>query len=491
MFYAISLAIIAISIAIYNYPQTPPDIPDFTHFYHLPLSDTVNIKYFIQNMTNHAISNYFQFAFPSDFLDPQHGNGINWSYGSPSTLLTLYDAIDTLYILNSPYYKMANEAILNHDFHANINTFEFINKVLASCLSMYDATQNQIYLNKAIYIANHLSNHDKMPFRTFDFNTKSHSQLFYMSLSFVGTRQLEMAHLSHLTQNATYLNKALSIYGYILKSDLEHPGLFPSTISNQGELYYHDAYAAGSGLDSFYQYLLKTGIYTNDKSLLNYANISLNAIKSQLTRYYDGYTYIASDVQVNNKLERGILEHTSCQFASIFALHQDLQYAIELADGCWHLYQSSHTKLGPSESTAFIGLQDKSYFRFESYLVESHFYLYRLTKNQTYQQRNYEIARIVDEKCKTSYGYSPIDVNTGEYLQPDESKWMNWLKIGYYTLNNYLGIFTWDLNAYVFHSMDSQFFKMMKMIYLTFDDGYPLEAYLFNNNGHAIKMSNK
>ena len=499
MFRLLSLLTLIISIVIYNYRITEPAVPNFEHFYELQISKTNAIKHFIKNMTNHAVNGYLDYAYPYDALDPISGNGVSWSYSGSTSMLTLFDMLDTLYILKLPQYQRAREYVVNFNFAGHVNSFEFIAKVLGGLISMYDLTQDPIYLDKANYIGHVFCNYTLLPPRVVDFATNSSNGQQFMSLSFVGSRQLEMSRLSQITKNPVFFEKALAVYDLILNNELEYPGLFPSTIDKDGNIHFYDLYGAGAGLDSFYEYLLKVGVHSKDRDLLRKAEISLNAIITNLRRDYDGFTFIATDVHIE-QYDRGTLEHLTCFMGGLFALASTiyknatfLEFGENVADGCYHNYLNNPTRLGPAESLAFVPLTNKEQYRLASELVETNFYLFRLTGKLIYKQRNYEIAQQIDKYCKTPYGYIGVNVITGKQMEHEESLWLNWIKISYYTLLKYtIGTNTWDLNEYMYTAQDSGFLsKTLKYLFLTFDEQIDLSKWIFNTQGHPFKMNNK
>eukprot|EP00835_Amoeboradix_gromovi_P006558 NODE_796_length_4178_cov_0.311351.p1 type:complete len:502 gc:universal NODE_796_length_4178_cov_0.311351:4105-2600(-) len=498
MFLGISFLVLAFAILFYMQLSRPvPDIPNFSQFYNLNASDVLDVKNFIKNMTSHAASGYLNYGFPMDILDPINGKGISWSYSSPTTLLTVFDMLDTLYLMNLPQYQIAKSFVSDFQFSGHVNSFEFVAKVLGGLISMYDLTNEDMYLRKARYLGTVLSNYTGLAPRLVDLSSNKSYTQDLMSLSFIGSRQLEMSRLSQITLNKSFYDKAIECYDIIFGNELEYPGLFPSTIDKNGKLYFHESYGAGPGVDSFYEYLLKVGIHRADSNLLSRANISLNAIMTLLSRHDSGYTFVASDVRINMG-ERGVLDHYTCFLGGLYALASTvyantsyLQFAEEIAHGCWKNYLSNPAKLGPSQSAGFVPLMDEEYYRLGSELVETNFYLFRLTGNDTYQFRNLEIAKNIDRSCKTRYGYASINVITGEYLVSDESVWINTIKMIYYKTYKYaIGAHKWDLNNYASAGLESGFIsKTLKYLYLTFDSQIDLRSFLFTTQGHLVKMS--
>ena len=495
MFRTLSVCILIAAYIFHSIPYKKPNKPEFSHFYDLELSDTEQLQYFIKNMTNHAINGYLDYAYPYDVLDPIEGNGVSWSYGGYSTLLTLFDSLDTLYLLKMPQYKLAKKRVLAFDINSHVNTFEFIAKVVGGLISMYELTNEKEFLIKAEKLGKVLSNYDYLPPRVVDFSNGNTFQHEYMSLSFIGSRQLEMSRLSQLTRNESYFIKASTVYDVIFSNTLQKEGLFPSTLDKTGQLHFFELYNAGAGLDSFYETLYKVGIHRMNATLISHALTSLDAIYFELKRQYYDYTYIASEVHLN-QFERGTLDHYTCFFGSIYAQasisfnnQTYLQFAKDLADGCFYNYIVNPTKLGPSESEAFVPLMDNNYYKLGSELIETNYVLYKITKNATFAIRNYQIAKQIDKYCKTEYGYAPVNVLTGEYMPPQEKYWINTLKKIYHSIV-YLfnGQLNWDQNDYTMHSQESGFIsKTLKYLYLTFDNDFDFEKYLFTTQAHLIK----
>jgi mannosyl-oligosaccharide alpha-1,2-mannosidase len=166
--------------------------------------------------------------------------------------------------------------------------------------------------------------------------------------------------------------------------------------------------------------------------------------------------------------------HLACFSGGLFALTamsnpegvseqevRDLkELAADITHTCHESYVKSPTKLGP-EAFGFEG-QDEPYMIDRYYIlrpevVESYFYLWRMTKEQKYRDWAWEMVEALEKHCRTENGYSGLR-DVGSDGNKD------------------------DVQQSFF------FAETLKYLFLIFsdDDLLPLDKYVFNTEAHPF-----
>ncbi|KAL0951996.1 hypothetical protein HGRIS_008650 [Hohenbuehelia grisea] len=229
----------------------------------------------------HAWVGYEMDAMGDDEYHPlsQQGSNLTSAGGIGYTVI---DALDTMLIMGlDDDYKRAVDWIdrkLSFDRDANFSTFETTIRVLGGLLSAHHLsalvshrqTQNPMLLDLAKDLADRLLT---------SFDTPSGLPLTYTNLgkhhgvadpewpglvgtAEVATLQLEMRFLSVLTDNDIYWKKAEQVMSRIKAARLPH-GLASIFMSINDGIFVTSAIRLGSRADSYYEYLLKQYLQTN------------------------------------------------------------------------------------------------------------------------------------------------------------------------------------------------------------------------------------
>ncbi|TFK24297.1 mannosyl-oligosaccharide 1,2-alpha-mannosidase [Coprinopsis marcescibilis] len=223
----------------------------------------------------HAWGAYERDAMGSDEYHPISREGTDLA-GGGGIGYTVIDAIDTMHIMGlSEEYSRARGWIANNlDFERKglFSTFETTIRVLGGLLSIHHLSGNDpIYLEKAIDIADRLMYafedspyHLPLPYVDLvdrkGYHTKDYTGL--VSVAEVGTLQLELKYLTHLTGNRDYWEAAEKVMKTLNSAKLPH-GLASIFLNYEEGQYVTSAVSLGSRGDSFYEYLLKQYIQTN------------------------------------------------------------------------------------------------------------------------------------------------------------------------------------------------------------------------------------
>lgn len=237
----------------------------------------------------------------------------------------------------------------------------------------------------------------------------------------------------------------------------------------------------GALSDSFYEYLFKLWLYKAKKDsilLQTYIN-AIEAIKKYLIKKSkNGLSFTGEYTLYQPFMPK--MEHLACFSGGLFALtsistqgylsskqrKEFKELAIEITNTCHESYVTTATKLGPeSFSFEFDELTpiDTNYL-LRPEVVESYFYLWKITRDEKYREWAWQVAIAIDTYCRTDGGYSGIrDVN--------------------------------EKNQINFDDVQQSFFfaETLKYLYLIFsddDDLIPLDKYVFNTEAHPFRIRN-
>lgn len=209
----------------------------------------------------------------------QKGSNLNKSGGIGYTII---DALDTLHIMGlEEEFKEARDWVatdLTFDREGKLNTFEITIRVLGGLLSAYNLSKDQIFLDKAIDLADRM-----MPI----FDTQSGLPLSFVDLAErkgipdndnrgmvstaeATTLQLEFKYLSHLTDDYSYWKAAEKVMEIVRRvgTDSGLVPIFMTCVLNSMVLlllifprhedgnFITSEIRFGSRGDSYYEYLL-------------------------------------------------------------------------------------------------------------------------------------------------------------------------------------------------------------------------------------------
>jgi mannosyl-oligosaccharide alpha-1,2-mannosidase len=229
--------------------------------------------------------------------------------------------------------------------------------------------------------------------------------------------------------------------------------------------------------DSFYEYLLKYWLYenkSNEKILKTYLEAMKAIRKKLLVKTNSGYLYLA-EYGGYEEVDT-MMGHLTCFSGGLFSLtalyvdtlseRDKAEYenlALEITRTCHESYIRTDTRIGP-ESFGFVTdnefLPIDRYYILRPEVIESYFYLWRMTKDNKYRDWAWEAAMAIEKHCKTDAGYSGLrDVRSVNSEKDD---------------------------------VQQSFFlaETLKYLYLIFsdDDVLPLDKFVFNTEAHPFPI---
>ncbi|KAF9094567.1 hypothetical protein BGX27_001407 [Mortierella sp. AM989] len=480
----------------------------------------------IKDMIQHAWTGYAKHAAPHDELKPVTGSKIDSNHGWGATLI---DSLDTLLLagMTEEYQvgkRMFLDGIKQHQWNQRdhwieteeeddeeeeeealsseqedltdngIRFYESVVQYLGGMLSAAElgGDDDSEILEAAISLGDRLvqafADSKYLPgSRIFKNGTIAPNEdlMDMVSLSEVGTFQIEFRKLSQLSGNEKFTKIAQESFDYLKTLKTKVPGLYPAYFDPEASSTEDYVASFGSLSDSFYEYLLKTYILTGDVKFKELYTSTIDAMHTYLISrpYKKSESYLVLgvyDTATASLVPK--MDHASCFAPGLLALGartlsrtKDMAVARGLMETCYLSYKNSVTGLGADE-IGFLGTEFSKGAVFEMpqtsgfYVIdpeydlrpetiESLFILYRITGDAMYQDYAWEIAQAIEKNCRTRFGYS--------------------------TLANVM-----DASEGMKDRMPSHFLaQTLKYLYLIFSppDLASLDDYIFTTEGHLVK----
>ncbi|XP_075430814.1 LOW QUALITY PROTEIN: ER degradation-enhancing alpha-mannosidase-like protein 1 [Ascaphus truei] len=452
-----------------------------------------------RGMFSFGYDNYMQHAFPEDELNPIECRGRGPDTGNPSNLnindvlgnysLTLIDAMDTLAVMgNASEFQRAVRLVIDtvsFDKDSTVQVFEATIRILGSLLSTHiiltDTKQpfgNMTltgYDNELLHMAHDLAVRLLPAFE----NTMAGIPYPRVNLqrgvppdsnnetctAGAGSLLVEFGILSRLLGDSTFEWVARRAVRALWSLRSNDTGLLGNVVNIQTGHWVGKQSGLGAGLDSFFEYLLKSYILFGEEEDLDMFNEAYRSIQSHLRRGREACNEGVGDppLYVNVNMFNGQLLNTwidSLQafFPGLQVLKGDIEDAI-----CLHaFYYAIWKRYGalPERYNWQLQAPDVSFYPLRPELVESTYLLFQATKNPFYLHVGMDILQSLETHTKAKCGYATLH-HVVEKSQEDR--------------------------------MESFFLsETCKYLYLLFDEDNPVHKsgnkYLFTTEGHLIPL---
>ncbi|XP_054724208.1 ER degradation-enhancing alpha-mannosidase-like protein 1 [Uloborus diversus] len=400
-----------------------------------------------RKMFQFGYDNYLKYAFPKDELNPIYCTGRGPDYENPSNInindvlgdysLTLIDSLDTLAVMgNASEFKRAVDLIIDNvtfDTDNTVQVFEANIRILGSLLSAHlliNDTKQPFgdlrpprYNNELLNLAHELASRLLPAFE----NTKTGLPFPRVNLRYgvpsdvsthtctagAGSMLLEFGMLSRLLHDPVYEGVARRAVKALWELRSENTGLLGNVIDVQSGEWVGQMSGIGAGLDSFYEYLLKSYILFGEKDDFNMFNETYHTIKRYMRkgRPHCNQGYGEHPLYVNVNMIDGTtltlwIDSLQAAFAGIQVLTGDIEEAI-----CAHaLYYSIWRRFGalPERFNWQRISPDLAFYPLRPELIESTYLLYQATKNPFYLHVGQEIIESINKYSKAECGYATI-----------------------------------------------------------------------------------
>lgn len=266
------------------------------------------------------------------------------------------------------------------------------------------------------------------------------------------------------------MQAALRIYSW---AHTNKWGLLPERVHTNSGNFAGDTYSIGSMADSYYEYLLKLYIQTEEPMFFDMWQFAMDEMLQKLVNTSGNTTWVGKSVYGQLQHE---MEHLSCFLPGNLALgvqlgkldsNRSAQY-MEAAEGlaktCYLMYNCTATGLAGeivhiAEDGQVATQVPHNLLRPEA--VESWMYLWRITGKPVYRTWSWEAFLAFEGHSRVNGGHSGIlDVNKvpPQYDNLMQSFWLS---------------------------------ETLKYLYLTFgpDDSYPFSEWVYSTEAHPLRLS--
>ncbi|XP_015265066.1 PREDICTED: ER degradation-enhancing alpha-mannosidase-like protein 1 [Gekko japonicus] len=400
-----------------------------------------------RSMFAFGYDNYMAHAFPQDELNPIDCRGRGPDRDDPSNLnindvlgnysLTLIDALDTLAVMgNSSEFRKAVKLVIetvSFDTDSTVQVFEATIRVLGSLLSAHiiitDAKQPfgdmtiKGYDNELLHMAHDLAvrllpafenTKTGIPYPRVNLRTGVPSDSNNETCTAgAGSLLVEFGILSRLLGDSTFewvARRAVKALWNLRSNDT---GLLGNVVNIQTGHWVGKQSGLGAGLDSFYEYLLKSYILFGEKEDLEMFSAAYRSIQNYLRRGREACNEGEGDppLYVNVNMFSGQLMNTwidSLQafFPGLQVLIGDVEDAI-----CLHaFYYAIWKRYGalPERYNWQLQAPDVLFYPLRPELVESTYLLYQATKNPFYLHVGMDILQSLEKYTKAKCGYATL-----------------------------------------------------------------------------------
>ncbi|KAF9068764.1 glycoside hydrolase family 47 protein [Rhodocollybia butyracea] len=532
--------LLSFGIFIYVNPSTLTDIASFwigtTDEWRPSAPETftadVKKKEAVVEAFKHAWRAYERDAMGDDEYHPISQKGTNLT-DAGGIGYTVIDSIDSMLIMGlHDDYARAREWVatkLSFDQDASFNTFETTIRVLGGLLSAYELSgHDKIYLDRAIELADRIlpafDTPSGLPLPSINLGKKvgipDLDIPYLVSTAEVSTLQLEFRYLSYLTGADVYWETVERVMQTIKENRRPHAlaSIFMHVETGQ---FFPSAIRLGSRGDSYYEYLLKQYIQTNQTEDVyrQMYDAAMASVQQHLISHspYTRMTYTSELLPEQH--EDGRIswrkvpkqDHLVCFFGGSLMLGATITGAsssvsippqqaefLENGERDWHTgtelirtcVDTHDTLTGLSPEIAYFripsdgsmamfhksGVPSDWYIKGASpgeeapydarYIlrpetVESLFIAYRLTGDIRYRQWGWQIFQSIETHCKVETGGYASIMNVDEVPSRKEDKMETFLMS-----------------------------ETLKYLYLLFDDAsvLPLDKYVFNTEAHPLPI---
>ncbi|CAH0560677.1 unnamed protein product [Brassicogethes aeneus] len=446
----------------------------------------------VKQMMLHSWNGYKNYSWGYNELSPLNKNGhLTSIFGQEKLGATIIDAMDTLFIMG--LHEEFNEAKLwleQCDFNSvssYVSVFEVNIRFIGGLLTCYALTGDDLFRDKAKSIAEKLlpafNTPTGIPYSLVNLSTGKLMNYYWASkgssiLSEYGSLYLEFAYLSEITGNPIFKNKVDDIMEFLDKK-VKPNGLYPNYIDPKTGKWTGMHVSMGSLGDSFYEYLLKIWLQSNKKN-----DMPRRMFEEAIDAMLEQMLFISKEGLVHfSELKNGnpdhVMEHLACFSGGLLGLasvtlnnsksEKYLKTGADLTHTCHESYDRSETKLGPERFRFRVGQEAKAsnhgdkYYILRPEVVESYFYMYRLTKDEKYRDWGWEAVKAIEKHCKVASG-------------------------GYSGIKN-----VYDSNP-IKDDVQQSFFlaETLKYLYLLYSDEklISLDKWVFNTEAHPLPIKN-
>jgi mannosidase alpha-like ER degradation enhancer 2 len=368
--------------------------------------------------TRHAWQGYVKYAWGHDALKPLTRAPHDW-YG-PSLLMTPVDALDTLLMMGlTDEAKAAQELIvakLSFDHDVDVQVFEVTIRLLGGLITGYQMTHDTRLLALADDLGRRLmpafQSKTGLPYRYVNLKTGAVRD-GVSNPAETGTLLLEFGMLAKLTGKSEYYDaaKRALVETYNRRSPI---GLVGSEIDVETGAWTNPSAHIGGGIDSYYEYLYKCWRLFGDADCKRMWDDSIGPVNRYLADEVRGGELWYGRADMNTG-QRTVTRYGALDafMPALLALSGDVDRAARLQASGLAMWRAHGIEPDAYDYAAQKVLRPTYPLRPE--IVESAYYLHRLTGRPEYRAMGKEMFEDFVRWCRTEDGYAALkDVTTKE-----------------------------------------------------------------------------
>lgn len=409
----------------------------------------------------HAWNGYKTYAWGTDGLLPLSKKGYV-TYGGP-LLLTPVDAFDTMLLMGltaeAEETKRLILSSLTFDQDISVKNFEIVIRVLGGLLTAHQMTGEPRFLSLAEDLGRRLlpvfDSPTGLPYVNVNLRTGAVERT-HTNPAETGTLLIEFGTLSKLTGNDVYYKKAKRALTETFRRRSAIGLAGESFDARTGKWIGTDSHVGGM-IDSYYEYLYKCWKLFGDEDCKRMWEESIAAVNRYCADTVRGmFWYARVDMNTGRRRHR-VFGGLEAFMPGLLALSGDTARAAALQRSC----EAMWNRYGVEPEMYDYAADSVRYGRYplRPEIIESAYYLYRITGDTAYQHMGASFFRALRRHCRTEAGYAELaDVVTKRQ-----------------------------------HDMMESFFlaETMKYCYLLFADPslIDLRSVVFNTEAHPIRKS--
>ena len=361
--------------------------------------------------TQRAWQGYMKYAAGHDEIRPLSKTAHDW-YAQP-LLMTPVDALDTLTLMGlDAEAKQARELIdtkLSFDQDIYVKTFEITIRHLGGLLSSYQLTGDKRLLELADDLGTRLlpAFDSKTGLPDVDVNLRTGKVRGTASgPAETGTLLLEFGTLSKLTGKPVYYAKAKRALVETFKRSSKLGLVGAGLDIDSGEWTDTDSSVAG-GIDSYYEYLYKCWRLFGDADCKAMWETSIKGLDAHVAEEVRGelwYGHVDMNTGARRKSEFGALD---AFFPALLAVSGDVERARRLQAASMKMWRLHGIE---PETLDYRAMKVTSAgYALRPEIVESAYYLHRLTRDARYLAEGREMFEDFVRWCGTDTGFAALD----------------------------------------------------------------------------------
>jgi len=383
--------------------------------------DVIRLREEVRGEFQHAYEGYLNYAYPYDELRPLSCDGVD-TWGKYS--LTLIDSLDTLAVMGnySEFARVVNLLKEKNNFDADINVsvFETNIRIVGGLLSAHLMSHkagvdlepgwpcNGPLLRLAEDVARRLlpafDTRTGMPYGTVNLrHGVPPKETTVTSTAGVGTYIVEFGTLSRLTGDPVYEEAALNAL-FALFNHRSQIGLVGNHVDIMTGRWTAQDSGIGSGVDSYFEYLVKGAVLLNRPELLHMFHDNWKAITKYLKRD-DWYVWVSMN---KGQVTLPVFQSLEAFWPGVLSMVGETNSAART----FHNYHSVWRQYGfmpeiyniPNGEAAV----NKEAYPLRPEHVESAVYLWRATGDPFYLMAGEDMLRSIKHSARTDCGYATI-----------------------------------------------------------------------------------